>query len=358
MKIKARIIEKANNALMVSILYVATGLYSCIANAQGISQLSTPDGVHPVSYAANATKIIKYHLTANVDARAIPLHTSINGPYAELKPAVAPGGNRIYFSRADHPDNSMGETDLEDIWYADHDGATDTWLHPVRMNGHLNNAGPNFIHTVSQTGDTIILGNEYLKNGKMRDGLSYSVNVNGIWSLPKAIKIENHYNIDDQSNAYVSLRSGIIILAITRIESLGDRDLYVSFWDGQKATEPINMGSIINTEMEESSPYLAADNKSLYFASKGHNGLGGLDIFVTKRLDDTWMNWSEPENLGPAVNGALDEEFFSITHCGKRAVFSRQITVHNFDLFTIHMNDLFGSSDKETNGETAVALFR
>ncbi|MBL7863982.1 MAG: PD40 domain-containing protein [Cyclobacteriaceae bacterium] len=360
MKIKSRTIERVHNAAMISILYVATGLYSCIANAQSLTAAMTSDVMHPVSFAANANKKINHHVRANKDAKATPLHTSINGPYAELKPAVAPGGNRIYFSRADHPDNSFGTIDFEDIWYADHDTATGTWLDPVRMSGHLNNAGPNFIHSVSQTGDTIILGNEYLKNGKMRDGLSYSVNVNGQWSLPKTIKVQNHYNMDDQANAYVSLKNGIIIMAISRVESVGDRDLYVSFWDGEKATEPINMGTTVNTEMEESSPYLAADNKTLYFASKGHNGFGGLDIFVTRRLDDTWTNWSEPENLGPAVNGAMDEEFFNITHCGKRAVFSRQVTVHNFDLFTIHMEDLFGSSEpsQTKSSDTAVAMFR
>lgn len=86
---------------------------------------------------------------------------------------------------------------------------------------------------------------------------------------------------------------------------------------------------------------VVADNSTLYFASKGHNGYGGHDIFVTKRLD-TWTNWSEPKNLGPAVNSGLDDEFFSITHCGNFAVFSKQMSVHNVDLFRISIEDLFG----------------
>ena len=109
-----------------------------------------------------------------------------------------------------------------------------------------------------------------------------------------------------------------------------------------EATEPVNTGATINTDLEESSPYLAPDNRTLYFASKGHNGYGGHDIFVTKRLDDTWTNWSEPKNLGPAVNGGLDDEFFSITHCGNFAVFSKQVNVRNVDLFRISIEDLFG----------------
>ena len=102
------------------------------------------------------------------------------------------------------------------------------------------------------------------------------------------------------------------------------------------------MGGVINSTLEESSPFLSCDNKTLYFASKGHNGLGGYDIFMSERLDDSWTNWSVPMNLGPAVNGPMDDEFFSITHCGRYAIFTKQINVHNIDLFKVPTIDLFG----------------
>ncbi|MBS1978102.1 MAG: PD40 domain-containing protein [Bacteroidetes bacterium] len=358
MKIRTRFIEKFINAGMVVSVMLFSGLYSCVAQAQSLPT----SYLHPISLAKNTTKKIKLSQKVRLESKATALHGSINGPYAEMKPSVAPGGKRLYFSRADHPDNTFGTADLEDIWYAELD-SSNNWTDPVRLPGALNNAGPNFIDNVSKSGDTIILGNEYLKKGRMRDGLSYSVNIDGQWSQPMPIRIENHYNISNQSHAFVSLQKGIIILAIQRTESMGDRDLYVSFWDGTKATEPVNMGSAINTEFEESSPYLAADNRTLYFASKGHNGYGGLDIFVTRRLDDTWTNWSEPENLGPAVNGELDEEHFNITHCGKRAVFAKQISVHNIDLYTIGMDELFikktfGEGDDDIEGDEVKATFR
>ena len=112
-------------------------------------------------------------------------------------------------------------------------------------------------------------------------------------------------------------------------------------WDGTSATEPVNMGSVINTEFEESSPFLSNDMKTLYFASKGHSGYGGYDIYVTERLDESWTNWTTPKNLGPAVNGAMDDEFFSISYCGKYAMFSKQISVHNVDIYKISMETLF-----------------
>ena len=79
------------------------------------------------------------------------------------------------------------------------------------MPGVLNNEGPNYINNVSVTGDTIILGNQYVKKGKMRYGLSYRVNVNGQWSDPRSIVIQNDYNISNHSNSFVSLKTGVII---------------------------------------------------------------------------------------------------------------------------------------------------
>ncbi len=291
---------------------------------------------------SHAKATINHADGVNMDAAPAVLQNAINSPYDDIKPHLAPNANRLYFSRNYHPGNFNGQNDPEDIWYSDFDEASNTWSEPIHMTGVLNNAGPNYVNNVSATGDTIVLGNQYLKKGKMRAGLSYSVKVQGEWTAPIAIEIVNDYNMSAHGGSFVSLKEGVIIRSVQRAESIGERDVFVSFWDGEKATEPINMGSVINTEYEESSPYLASDHKTLYFASKGHNGYGGFDIFVTHRLDDTWTNWSTPENLGPAVNGSLDDEFFSVSHCGKYAVFSKQVNVHNTDLFRISMESLFG----------------
>ena len=59
----------------------------------------------------------------------------------------------------------------------------------------------------------------------------------------------------------------------------------------------------------------------MYFASDGHGGYGQSDIFKTKRLDETWSNWTEPQNLGPAVNTSSWDAYFSITASGDYAYF-------------------------------------
>jgi len=349
MTLHIRIKERAINALMVALVFLTVGIYSCVA--QTYSSVNYTDN-NPASRVKTAGSKIRHMEGVNLTAVAMPLQSSINSAYHEIKPALAPCGNRLYFSRVMHPLNTGGIVDQEDIWYSRYDTITKVWSEPIRMPGHLNNSGPNFVNNVSSTGDTIILGNQYTKNGKMKAGLSYSVNVRGQWSVPVSIAIHDDYNMSQHDNRYVSLKSGVIISSVQRADSYGERDLYVSFWNGKYGTMPINMGGVINTEFEESSPFLADDMKTLYFASKGHNGYGGYDIFVTRRLDDSWTNWSEPENLGPAVNGVLDDEFFSLSHCGSVATFSRQINVHNVDLYKISLDELFLKRKKSKEADS------
>ena len=170
----------------------------------------------------------------NGELTAIQLQHSINSVFPDLKPRLTPCGNRLYFSRNYHPGNANGINDPEDIWYADFNENTNTWSEPIHMTGILNNAGPNYINNISSTGDTLILGNQYLKKGKMRAGLSYTVRTNSGWSAPIAINIEGDYNMSIHGNAFVSLRHGVIIKSVQREESIGERDLFVSFWDGHE----------------------------------------------------------------------------------------------------------------------------
>jgi OmpA-OmpF porin, OOP family len=131
-----------------------------------------------------------------------------------------------------------------------------------------------------------------------------------------------------------------MIMAVEEADSYGGRDLYVSFLQSNgKWSTPLNMGPDVNTADEESAPYLAADDKTLYFSSKGYVGYGAMDIYVTRRLDDTWTKWSTPENLGPLINTERDDSFFNIPPTGEYGYFSRDFTRNNMDIFRFKLPD-------------------
>lgn len=87
----------------------------------------------------------------------------------------------------------------------------------------------------------------------------------------------------------------------------GNMDIYVCTKRDGKWSPPFNLGEVINTPYCENTPFISPDGKTLYFSSNGHTGMGGLDIFKSTRLDSTWLNWSEPVNMGKVINTSGDD---------------------------------------------------
>lgn len=270
------------------------------------------------------------------------LDKNVNSEYSELNPLLSPDGKTLYFSRKNHPQNVGGVKDKEDIWYSELD-SSGHWSLAKNMGSMFNNPEPNFINSIqSVTPDgrtaVMLLGNKYLDNGRMQAGVSISSNVGGSWSKPVALKIRNDYNFHEKANYFLTNNRRTLIMSVEREDSHGDRDLYVSFMqDDSVWTEPLNLGDVVNTASEESAAFLAADDKTLYFSSNGFSGYGGNDIFASRRLDDTWTNWSEPENLGPEINSPLEDLFFNIPATSEYAYYSRGVSESNTDIYRVKL---------------------
>jgi OmpA-OmpF porin, OOP family len=271
-----------------------------------------------------------------------PLDSTVNSEYSELNPLLSPDGKTLYFGRKNHPENIGGVSDKEDIWYSDLDD-DGKWTLAKNLGAPFNNASPNFINAISSTPDgksvIMILGNRYVDgNKKMQAGVSISSNINGKWTKPVALKLTNENNSNEKANYFLANNRKTLLMSIQRADTKGDRDLYVSFMkDDSVWTEPMNLGSVVNTMAEESAPFLAIDDKTLYFSSKGFAGLGESDIYISRRLDDTWTLWSEPENLGPTINSPQDDLFFNIPAKSDFAYFSRGVSEDNIDIFRVSL---------------------
>jgi len=266
------------------------------------------------------------------------LSENVNSEYKEYKPLLSPDGKVLYFSRKNHPENIGGVADNEDIWYSEKNEETGEWEKAKNIGPTLNNAGPNFVSSVTPDGKTavLLLGNRYLENGKMAAGISMSNNSNGEWSEPSTITIENDYNYSDKANYYLTNNRKVLLMSVDRDDTNGGRDLYVSFLKSDTLwSEPLNIGKQVNTVGEESCPFLAADDKTLYFSSNGYSGFGGSDIYAVKRLDDTWTNWSTPENLGETINSDQEDLFFNIPVTSEHAYYSRGVSEEDADIYRI-----------------------
>jgi OOP family OmpA-OmpF porin len=248
------------------------------------------------------------------------LGPQINSQYAERLPIISPDGQTLYFARKYYPQN-FGEENNDDIWYATRqpDGS---WSKALNIGAPLNNKEHNFVVACSPSGNTLYLANDYRASKK--DGVSMTVRKGRTWSQPKSLDIEDHYNNNEFVGYHVGVDGRTLLMSVERKDGLGKRDLYVSFKQTSgKWSKPQSLGSGINTSDEETSVFLAADGKTIYFASNGRpNNLGGLDIYMSKRLDDTWRRWTTPKNLGKEFNTPNHDFNFTIPASGDYAYFS------------------------------------
>ena len=257
----------------------------------------------------------------------VNLGKGINTPGQEVAPVISPDGKTLYLTRNQHKEN-VGRSDTQDVWVATLN-ADKTWGDAKNMGKPINNADNNAISGISPDGKTVYLINVYKPDGSMTFGISKSTLSKTGWSFPRECRITNNYS--RQAGGSVKLEFTVspdgltMLLAVQRTETYGDRDLYVAFRRADLTwSEPKSLGPVVNTAAEESSPFLAVDNRTVYFTSEGHPGFGNGDIFMTRRLDDTWTNWSEPENLGPGVNTPEWDGYFTIPASGDYAYLSSQ----------------------------------
>ena len=250
------------------------------------------------------------------------LGTAINSKFNEICPVVSPDGKKLFFTRWKHPDN-LGANKNQDIWVSNlndkqqWDKAT---LFPAPINNDENNA----VCGISPNGKTMLLNNVYGKDGQMEKGVSLSFLLRtGEWSFPKPIRIQNFKNKSEYSEYTLAPNGKVLLMTTETKDSFGGKDIYVSFLKADDTwTEPKNIGSVVNTGESESTPFIAPDGQTMYFSSSGHVGYGNNDIFLTRRLDDSWLNWSIPENVGPIVNTNQWDGYFTVSAKGDYAYFS------------------------------------
>ena len=250
--------------------------------------------------------------------------SAVNSNFSELAPIITPDGRTLYFTREGHPEN-IGPERQQDVWYSEID-ENGNFGPPRNIGPPINNQYNNFAISVTPDNNSLLLGNVYRLNQNPLPGLSISNRTANGWSFPEKLNIEE-YQSKSRYNSYSLGSDGkTLLLSIVSEPTYGDHDLYVSFMlpDGTW-TKPLNLGPTINTTCNEESPFLAPDGITLYFSGNGYPGYGKNDIFVTRRLDNTWTNWSEPVNLGPTINTPGWDAYFSTTAAGDYAYFVSSI---------------------------------
>ena len=248
------------------------------------------------------------------------LGQGVNTEAVELMPFVTADGQELYFVRARHPRNLGHRVNPEDqdIYLCPRQG--DGWGPSLNIGPPVNNYYPNAHLAITPDGNTLMLMGVYVQGGRvLLPGFSYSLRTAGGWGMPRPLHVRNYRNLDPEwYTGYLAADGQTLLLGIEDSTSLGGLDLYASFrLPDSSYSQPLNLGPQINSPGREVSAFLAPDNQTLYFASEGRSdGHGSFDLYMSRRLDDSWTHWSQPLNLGPPLNTPGFEAYPSIAARG------------------------------------------
>ena len=177
------------------------------------------------------------------------------------------------------------------------------------------------------------------KKGYNNCDIYYVNRVNGIWSEVQTFSDKISKPDSWESQPTVSSDGKVIIFASDRSGGYGKIDLYEINLVNGEWTSPKNLGSSINSNEHEKSPYLHTDGKTLFFASTNFPTLGGFDVFYSRK--DSSGNWQKPINIGYPINTVADEISLFVSTDGNTAYFaSNQLEgVGGWDIYSFALHD-------------------
>lgn len=256
------------------------------------------------------------------------LDARVNSPLPELSPSLATDTQTLYFSRP----SPRGDLDL---YYA-HRDSCGGWFTAKPFGSPPNTRNHELAQMISADGHYIFFtrSDARSESGWGRGGFDLYMAYTGdsVWSIPQS------FGATINTSAYegmpcLSADNRELYFSSNRPGGYGGMDIWVSRFEGGLWQAPRNLGPTINTEGDETMPFLHLDNESLYFSSDGHPGYGGQDLFLSRRIQDTV--WSPPTNLGHPFNSSANESALTMDIWGHRAWISsdRGGSQGQFDLF-------------------------
>lgn len=243
------------------------------------------------------------------------LGDAVNSKYDDYNPIFAHGDTALFFtSRRPFEKSKRNPIDNkynEDIYRVS--STSSGFGQAERLGKPFNTQNNNALVGISPDG-----GSFYVYRGNVDGGdiqISSLNSEKGKWSNPRSIP-KKLLSKDGETSACLS-PDGQELFYVSRNKKLttGGKDILISRRNEKgKWDEPRNIGGLINTPYDEEGVFLTADGRFLYFASKGHNSMGGFDIFRSERKDNG--AWSVPENLGYPINTPDDEVFYITDQTG------------------------------------------
>lgn len=248
----------------------------------------------------------------------LPPQVNHNG-LSELVPVISVDGSWLYFTRSRAGADSQT---VFDIWRTQI--TNDTHYSKAEIiGGNLSSRFGIAVTSLSPDNNVLYLMGKLYEATPPDERIYRSTLARDGWELPQPVKIKALKPRGTFTDYSFAPDQRTLVMSIERDSSMGGRDLYLSFYHEAEDvwSEPLWLGTRVNSIYNEITPFLAPDNRTLYFSSERPDGIGECDVYRVVRKDDSWQNWTYPENLGPSINRPGRTMYYTEDARGEQAYF-------------------------------------
>ena len=262
---------------------------------------------------------VKRFVKDPVDVVIENLGTNVNTTYPEYGPVITADESVMFFTSRREETTGGGKDPIDGRFFEDiyvTINVEGKWLPALSIEAPICTDLHESVIGLSADGQKLFIYKDESGDG----GDLYVSNVHGyVWGPPERLPDGINSRFAEKS-ASLSADESMLFFVSDRPGGQGGRDIYMSKKkDRNTWYKPVNLGSKINTKYDEDGVFFHPDGKTLYFSSKGHQGLGGYDIFEATYDKG---KWSEPKNLGYPINTNNDDIYFVLSANGERGYYA------------------------------------
>jgi len=278
------------------------------------------------------------HVNKPVEFDPVNLGEAINSRNEEYINTVSTDEATMIFTRKFYRTDRYGKRGEEEDFFRSIKNRDGKWATAKRMSSKFNTSGNEGAMSIAPDQSELVFTACYREDGYGRCDIYYSKKVGKTWTMPNNMGPKVNTGTWE-SNACLSSDGKTLYYVSNRAGGSGNSDIWTAerLKDGRWGNVK-NLGMKINSKGAEMTPYIHPDGKTLYFSSDGHLGMGGFDLFYSKK--NSKGEWSEPVNMGYPINDYKDQMGILINAQGNTAYISSAMKggyggydIYSFDLY-------------------------